>query len=341
MGAASLSLTAVVQDVFQLTETAQQQAPANATPVNANQAQGAPAPPDTVTLTNQAAEGQQAGQDPNRGRFDRAAFLGAAGLFIGENNPGQDYRTQQPTLPVPLPQLQTQDAPAAPASNAASAAANAAANAATTAAQAAAPAPADPAATGNFTTPQQELQQLDHTLQQLGISPQSIPLFNRMAMLLYANDPAALRLLVQTLQTAAAQQGAAQPPANAANANQPLAQALLPSTAPANQGQTAAQAPAGAQPQDQPAPQVEVLAAQISFTDVQATLPAPAAQGAPNQPAANAAPNAPAPQSHPFTVQIEELQIAFQAVDIQSVQQQPSGSASSSNSTGNALNVTA
>jgi hypothetical protein len=58
-------------------------------------------------------------------------------------------------------------------------------------------------------TPIAELAQLDDTLQQMGIDPQSISLFNRMAMLLYANDPAALRVLVQTMQTGAQQLTAA------------------------------------------------------------------------------------------------------------------------------------
>ena len=54
-------------------------------------------------------------------------------------------------------------------------------------------------------TPQQQLQELDQTLQEIGINPQSIALFNRMAMLLYANDPAALKVLVQALQSVSPQ----------------------------------------------------------------------------------------------------------------------------------------
>jgi hypothetical protein len=50
-------------------------------------------------------------------------------------------------------------------------------------------------------TPIAERAQLDDTLQQMGINPQSISLFNRMAMVLYANDPAALRVLVRMLQS--------------------------------------------------------------------------------------------------------------------------------------------
>ena len=61
------------------------------------------------------------------------------------------------------------------------------------------------ATTEDAETPIAELAQLDDTLQQMGVNPQSISLFNRMAMVLYANDPAALRVLVQTLQSGAQQ----------------------------------------------------------------------------------------------------------------------------------------
>ncbi len=348
MAAASFSLTAVVQDVVQVAEFAQQPAQVNATPVNANQAQGAPAPADTVTLTNQAAEGQQTGQDPNRGHFDHAAFLGAAGAYFGAN--AARPNRQAPELPLQLfAHGQPQDAPAAAADNAAKAAPNAAANAANTAANTAntAASAAAPAANGNFTTPQQQLQQLDQSLQQLGINPQSIPLFNRMAMLLYANDPAALRLLVQTLQTAATQQGAGQAStatANAAaNANQAAAQELLPAATPATPGQAAPHPPAVAPAQTQPAAQtqppsqaqtgqtaeqIDVIAAQINFTEVQATLQP--AHGAANQTA----------QASPLTVQIEQLQIAFQAIEVQQGPLQLNGSSGPAPS-GNALSVNA
>jgi hypothetical protein len=111
MASASFSITAVVQDVFQLTETAQQQAPATATPVNSNQAQNAPTPADTVTLTNETAQGQQTGQDTNPGRLDRAAILGA-GAFLGANGSAHDRPAPVPTLPYLLPALQQQDVPA-------------------------------------------------------------------------------------------------------------------------------------------------------------------------------------------------------------------------------------
>lgn len=82
-------------------------------------------------------------------------------------------------------------------------------------------------------TQQQELQQLDQTLQQLGIDPQSISLFNQLALLAFANDPAALQQFVQQLQQSTQQivlQGVfgAQTPASG--------QSLLTPSAP-NQGQ--------------------------------------------------------------------------------------------------------
>jgi hypothetical protein len=359
MAAVSFSITAVVQDVVQAVDPAQQQAQANVTPVNANQAQGAPAPADTVTLTNQAAEGQQSGQDANRGHFDRAALLGAAGYFFGANA-RSNRQPPEHALPVLLRQVETHNAPATTGNDAAANATNAAANAANAAANTevnTTPA-ANAGANATFTTPQQQLQQLDQTLQQLGISPQSIPLFNRMAMLLYADDPAALRLLVQTLQTAASQVGAGQVAASAAaNSDQVPAQALLPTAASANQDQPAQQpaaggsAPAQGQPaaQNQPpaqaqrqagqaAPQIEVLAAQINFTEVQATV-APA-QAPASQPATNTAANTQAGQNNALTVQIEELQVAFQSVEVRQGPLQLNGS-SAPPGLGTALNVTA
>lgn len=226
MAAAAFSL-ATIQDAFQLADAAQQQAPATATPVNANQAQGAPAPADTVTLTNQAAEGQLAGQDPNAGQFDPPAFVGATGLFFGAAGAQQNAEANfqiTPALPILLPEAQ--NAPAAATANGAGAPANqnppanAPANAANAAAAGAGANAAnaagadDPAAAAN--APQLELQQLDQTLLQLGVNPQSIPIANQLAMLVYANDPAALELLVQALQTTSTQQGAAQGGANTA-----------------------------------------------------------------------------------------------------------------------------
>jgi hypothetical protein len=61
---------------------------------------------------------------------------------------------------------------------------------------------ASSAATGSAGTtpaaaPQETLQQLDQELQRLGINPQDISLLNRMSLLLWVNDPVALRQFVQ------------------------------------------------------------------------------------------------------------------------------------------------
>lgn len=70
-------------------------------------------------------------------------------------------------------------------SNPANAAANSAAGASATAA------------------PEETLQQLDQELQRLGINPQEISLMNRMSLLLWVNDPEALRQFVQGMQPTA------------------------------------------------------------------------------------------------------------------------------------------
>jgi hypothetical protein len=77
----------------------------------------------------------------------------------------------------------------ATAANSASAAANTASSAATGGAPDAAP--------------QETLQQLDQELQRLGINPQDISLLNRMSLLLWVNDPVALRQFVQGTQPSA------------------------------------------------------------------------------------------------------------------------------------------
>jgi hypothetical protein len=358
MAVISFSLTAVAQDVFQFADAAQQQAPPTATPVNANQAQGAPAPADTVTLTNRAAEGQQSGQDPNPGRFDRAAFLASAGLSIGANRAPADPQPnsqQAPPLPVLLPDLQPEGPAAAVPANTADAAANqnlsanAAANAPNSANVAAAAAdganaadaPPDAAAVG----PQQQLQQLDQSLLQLGINPQSIPLANRMAMLLYANDPAALQLLVQALQTAATQQAGSQTGADTAATGNAATQALLQTAAQSNHGQPAPTQPiapvtdaAPSTAASQAAPQFELLAAQIDFAGVQITSLNQPPQSAANQSSAANPASTPA-QPNPLSVQIEELQIAIQSVEIQPGE--AANTPAQTSSRGNALNVTA
>ena len=55
------------------------------------------------------------------------------------------------------------------------------------------------ATTAPTPTQQEQLAQLDRVLEQLGISPQSISLDNRLALIKSANDPPALLNLVRTL----------------------------------------------------------------------------------------------------------------------------------------------
>jgi hypothetical protein len=71
------------------------------------------------------------------------------------------------------------------------------ANAATTAANSA------PGGGASASTPQETIQQLDQELQRLGINPQDISLMNRMSLLLWVNDPVALRDFVQGMQPSA------------------------------------------------------------------------------------------------------------------------------------------
>ena len=155
MAAVSLQLAAVLQNAT--TENTVRQPNTNETAVNANQAQGAPVPQDTVTLTNQTSQGRQTQQDPEQQPPDPNLFAaGAQIVALAQGN-----ATAPASATVNPPNL-----------NAANAA----------------------------VTPDQQLQVLDQALQQLGIDPESISLFNRLAMLLYANDPEALQQFIQQLQ---------------------------------------------------------------------------------------------------------------------------------------------
>jgi hypothetical protein len=178
-------------------------------------------------------------------------------------------------------------------------------------------------------TPQQELVQLDQTLQQLGVDPQSISLFNRMALLLFAQDPTALKNLVDALQTADKQlgqlAGLANP--NVANAQiQPLvptaqnvAQQLPPAQTP---GQNAAVS----------GNSFDVVAAQLNFTEVQGTITTEAP--------ANNANDSGAAQAVQTTTQFQELQLSFTALEIQGTQA-ASNNTTGANAQGQALNVKA
>ncbi|MGA8144395.1 MAG: hypothetical protein WB987_10950 [Candidatus Acidiferrales bacterium] len=141
---------------------------------------------------------------------------------------------------------------------------------------------------------QEQLVQLNQTLQRLGISPQSISLDNRLALLKSANDPPALLNLVHAL-------GVIDPQARSLGANN------LSSPA---QAATQLQAAAPAQSQALSQSQVPTLSPNSSSpagsgfeTSLEAsTVPSPSTQQttAAGNPAA----------------QFQELQLAFQATDL-------------------------
>jgi len=197
---------------------------------------------------------------------------------------------------------------------------------------------------GTASTPQQELVQLDQTLQQLGIDPQSISLFNRMGLLLYANDPVALQNLVHAMQTADQQLGTLGQLGAAANAatttNQTLAaQNQLPSALQAQaQNQQAAQGTAQVTPE--PLTPIQGSApAQAQATPVPQVQAQDQNAPAQNQPAANGPANSqPAQPNNLLLNTIQEFQQTFQAVEAQT-NQQPVANSNSQNGQGQALNV--
>lgn len=358
---ASIAFQPGTAPIEALTGSPGQQPAPGAPTTNPNQAQNAPAPQDTVVLTGKTSETVLNGENQNGAQVQEAAvFFSMREMFIGQGNaptgapqppPETAAQTEAPESQKAAVQAGTQTTPTNTSDPAIAAAVAANAQAGGTA--------ADPAGAGP-TTPQQQLQQLDQTLQQLGINPQSISLFNRMAMLLYANDPAALRVMVQEVQGAGQQGGATG--ANGASGNQQTAQtqaqaqALLqssgqapPANPPQSQAQTQAAAPAPAPDQnansagDAPS---ELAIAQFTFNQTQAAVQENGAanQGSQsNQPAANYANGAATTNaaSNNATVQFERLQFTFSDVAIQ--ESQPAGQNGASNSTGQGqvLNVTA
>ena len=307
------------------------------------------APQDTVTLTGTFPPAQPVQQAAFIQLQEFALFAAQANAPALTNNGGN--AAAQPAAPANaqfvaenFADANVQFVQAAPAGQSANTQANAAANNGAQAnAQAAAATGAAPA-TDLGTTPQQELQQLDSTLQDLGINPQSISLFNRLGLLLYANDPAALQNLVQTLQTVdqqlqqiggaatnvAAQAGGAVQdllPANANQAQQAVQTAqqneqVVPEPlTPIQIPNAPAPAPA-AQLQNQEAPNnttTEIFAAQLSFSEFQATGQQ-IEQPSNTQGASNGNGAAPA-QNNPATVEFQAFQLRFQAVEILQNQQ--------------------
>jgi hypothetical protein len=226
--------------------------------VNPNQAQGAPAPQDTVTLTGQASQGQQTQQNTEQqAPFQKTVLVVAEAqvqVFARGDNGAANTGAQQTPEAPPTAQVQTQTQLQDPA-----AAALATGNAANTG-----------NAGGTGQTSEQELQQLDQTLQQLGINPQSISLFNRLALLLYANDPAALQQFVQQLQQGAQEVGQGTAATAVTSQAQPPAQNAAPAQ---NQNVVSGQAGASSQPatSGQPAPPSRIF---IQFEELQITFAA-------------------------------------------------------------------
>jgi hypothetical protein len=194
------------------------------TPVNANQAQGAPVPLDTVTLAAQTAQGQGTAPNQNDGQQDgpqngqqdgqlqsSPAFAAAAALFAGAIS----------TI--------SQNGNNATATQTASGSGNSTNGKSTLAdiansvlQQATATTPSQP---DLAQAQKQQLQQLDQTLRQLGIDPQSISVFNQLAMLFYSNNPSDLQQFIRQVQLAAQkvlQQGTATSAAESQTASQAL-----------------------------------------------------------------------------------------------------------------------
>lgn len=354
---ASIAFQPGTAPIEALTGSPGQQPAPGAPTTNPNQAQNTPAPQDTVVLTGKISETVLNGENPNGSQFQEAVvFFSMREMFFGQGNPA-------PGAPQPSPQVAARpELPEAP-PNAAQAGAQATptnpadpAIAAAVAANAQAGGnPANPSGAGP-TTPQKELQQLDQTLQQLGINPQSISLFNRMAMLLYANDPAALRVMVQEIQ-GAVPQGAAAGANGTVGSQQPSqAQAPLqvsgqapPANPPQPQAQTQAAAPAPVQFQNTNSAggtPIELTVAQFTLNETVGTVQENGGanqSGQANQSAANNANGAAttAAASNNATVQFERLQFTFSEVAIQ--ESQPAGQNGTPNSTGQGqtLNITA
>lgn len=284
--------------------------------------QTAAAPQDTVTISRPIPLDPLVpllfglGQD-----YSYSGEVNTGGNTNGNNTAAGNNQTQAPAAPPTLPPNPpvTVGAPASAAVNvpALNPPGTDDATAANTTTNAAAAAQA---------TPDQELAQLDQTLQQLGIEPQSISLFNRMAMLLYAQDPAAVKNLVDALQTADQQLGQLAGLANStAAANQPAAQTAqdLAQLLPTAQAQTQAQNTAAAN-------NFEIVAAQLNFTEIQGTL---TTEGAGNNGSGGAA-----AQPAQTTAQFEELQLSFAALEVQGTEA-TQNTTQNTNAQGPALNV--
>ena len=196
--------------------------------VNANQAQAEPAPQDFVTLSTKLSDLPGARREPRWTQFEGVGLTG--------RGTKADVGKSQRMLKQEAPPASGQSAESQP-----TAAADQESVGAAT------------ASTPQLSTPAEQLSQLDRTLQELGIDPQSIRLFHRMAMLLYANNPAALKDLVQQLPKAVETLTKQASSANSASQSQPQTQDQTQSVSPGSVG-------------------LEVIATQFSLTGAQGAI---------------------------------------------------------------------
>lgn len=175
---------------------------------NATPAQGPSQHQDIVTLTGRTGESQEGRTGDGSAQFGEAAtfFFAESQTFRAANGSGGNQTAKASNVPQ-LP-VKTMEEPNIGETQEAKNERQGPAAAPTASALAVSIGSSSTSSTASSSdTPLAELAQLDATLQQMDINPQSISLFNRMEMLLYANDPAALRELVQTLQQGTQQIG--------------------------------------------------------------------------------------------------------------------------------------
>jgi hypothetical protein len=166
---------------------------------------------DTVTLSGKAAATRS--QTASQNFVPAAAFTLLAQEFTYPPNDSENGANAPTTAnsnsaaPTADRTGVAQEPPPAPILTQGSVNTNAVAVAANTAQPATGTNPANAAANSansaagtSAIAPEETLQQLDQELQRLGINPQEISLMNRMSLLLWVNDPEALRQFVQGMQ---------------------------------------------------------------------------------------------------------------------------------------------
>lgn len=197
MAALAFQPGSVLQEI--LTESPVQPAAPTSPLTNPNQAQNGVAPQDTVILTGKGADAQLAGGNSQGSQpQETALFLAAQEVRLTLQSYQQNSLAHELQALATPPQPQTQTPGAPP--------------------QTAATNNVSALTTDNvFGVAQDQLAVLDRTLQRLGIDPQSISIFYRLTLLLYANNPAALRMLFDTAQGAAQVAGQPAPSNSAAN----------------------------------------------------------------------------------------------------------------------------